>query len=634
MEEDVCAQEQLVYPSRRSLLAGAAAAGFLLAAPLSDEAFATSALPKTRLHDLEPNKQGTLVVNRPVLVARSQSALEIVITARGRLVFHPRRSVTLKVRRNLIVQGKLLMAPTAARFRHTVKFHRVHEQQFVGGGMGVLPTDPGLWVVDRGKLELRGTPKTAWVRSAHSLAAGSLTIKLAVPPVGWRAGDALVVTPTLPPTRAGFEIAYDSIRIRSVQGDVVHLSAPLRHAHPTMTSGRLAVAPQVLNLTRNVRIQGRPHQRSHVFIHASRRQQIRYVELTHLGPRQKNGQYTSPVLGRYALHFHMMGGASRGSDVTGACAHACGSHAFVPHSSDGITFTSCIAYDVFEEAYWWDGPATTRSDAPRTNDVAYQACVASRVRTDPPFRGYRLTGFWLGAGRGSRITQCTASGVQGNLDSSGFLWPEGSSGVWDFSNCVAHNNTRHGIFVWQNDTDAHVIDRFAAIRNGGSGISHGAYLNGFAYQDLWLVGNSEGGVKLAASSSKNRRVRIRRVSIDGEHSNEPAMTLSHHNLAARGATVIQDVRASSYAGAFLRLDEASTHSGHGFPSDVVLNRIHHDAAVPAIQVVSTYPGSLVRWRHPSGETVVTGGVITGPDPVPDPAAVPAARVAVARSSPT
>lgn len=104
--------------------------------------------------------------------------------------------------------------------------------------------------------------------------------------------------------------------------------------------------------------------------------------------------------------------------------------------------------------------------------------------------------------RGQRNTArgCVAVGVQGNLDAAGFVWPEGSEGLWSFVDCVTHNSL-NGIFVWQNTGNEHVIADFVAYHNHGAGIDHGAYGNPFHYRDSILHGNSNGAVLLHAVSS-------------------------------------------------------------------------------------------------------------------------------------
>ena len=108
----------------------------------------------------------------------------------------------------------------------------------------------------------------------------------------------------------------------------------------------------------------------------------------------------------------MCGDGSRGSQVVGTVVRDCGSHAFVPHKSNGISFTDCVAYDVNEDAYWWDAPD-------RSNDVHYQPLHGGQARPrSPVFRGYTLTGFNLGLGSGLVANDCVVAGNQGNTSAS------------------------------------------------------------------------------------------------------------------------------------------------------------------------------------------------------------------------
>ncbi|NIW75703.1 MAG: hypothetical protein GWN08_10730, partial [Gemmatimonadetes bacterium] len=61
--------------------------------------------------------------------------------------------------------------------------------------------------------------------------------------------------------------------------------------------------------------------------------------------------------------------------------------------------------------------------------------------------------------------------------------------VWTFEDNVAHNNGGHGIFVWQNTAETHVVARFTAYYNDRAGIAHGAYSNPYVYRDITLRGN-------------------------------------------------------------------------------------------------------------------------------------------------
>jgi hypothetical protein len=262
---------------------------------------------------------------------------------------------------------------------------------------------------------------------------------------------------------------------------------------------------EVLNLTRNVMIEGTARGRSHVFLRSTRPQTIKNVALRYMGPRQPGEEENSePVKGRYALHFHHVMDASRGSVVSGVVVRDAGSHAFVAHMSNGVTFDSTISYNTFDEAYWWDQPTKKYPDSPDSfsNDIVYRHAVAARVHADPDSRGYRLTGFFLGTGLRNVVQGCVAVGVVGNGDASGFIWPEvcgvdadgganDGANSWLFDGDVAHNNKRHGIFTWQNNPNDHVVNGFLGYYNSGTGVKWGAYTNRYHFVGNVLYGNAE-----------------------------------------------------------------------------------------------------------------------------------------------
>ncbi|MFJ1757139.1 hypothetical protein [Kitasatospora sp. NPDC088134] len=428
----------------------------------------------------------------------------LLIEATGSLVFAKDHSLTLASSGNVEVRGTLALAPDDAH-THTLRFPDVDERRFKGGGMTVVDGDTGLWVTGRGYLRLDGAPRTAWVRAAADLRAGDVTIKLAAAPTGWQPGDELTVTPTAAPDQDDFSTSYDLVTVQRVDGATVTLTAPLQHAHPRVAVGGGPVfGAEVLNLTRNVRVEGTEQGRAHVHLTSNRHADVRHTAIRWMGPRANgkdswNGKpVTEPVLGRYGLHFHMLLDTSRGTVVEGVVVRDTGSHAFVPHAAHGITFRGCISHQTWEDAYWWDGPIDTRTPQGPSNDIVYEGCVASRTVYEPNPRGYRLTGFSLGAGTGSSARDCVAVGVQGATGASGYEWPETSEGVWTFENCLAHNNLENGVFVWLNAEHHHTVSRFVAYHNGGWGIEHGAYLNDFDYTASVLHGNAAGGIAVHA----------------------------------------------------------------------------------------------------------------------------------------
>ncbi len=377
------------------------------------------------------------------------------------LRFDPTQDTTLEVAGNLIVEGTLEMKPQPG-VSHTLRFVEVDEEAFVGGGLAVLESDRGLWVVGAGQLDILGEKKAGWNRTGDD--------------PSWAATDELLVAPT-----AVGEYGRDGFDPFTKGSAVPRVDSTLP-------------AAEVINLTRSVHIEGTAGGRSHVTIMSSAPQTVKYAEFRHLGPRQDDGDgATVGVIGRYPLHFHMAGDGSRGSIVEGNVFRQSGNRAVVPHHSHGVTLRDNVAYDVFGTAFWWD-----KGDGNESHDSLWEHNFAGHVKTDPDFRGFLLAGFNLALGDGNVATDNAAAGILGNANCSGFFWPGlGSgldSGIWDFRDNVAHNNNCHGIHVWQNNPFHHHITEFIAYRNKAAGVSHGAYTNEYTYSHLYLYENGEAGI--------------------------------------------------------------------------------------------------------------------------------------------
>jgi hypothetical protein len=486
-----------------------------------------------------PKPGNVVTIDRPVLLDDDVEVAGLTVSEAGSLTFQPDAGHTLTSTGNIVVYGRLTMRPAAADVTHAIRFVDVDEGAFVGGGMAPLDTDVGLWVMDHGAVDLMGTPRSGWGQSADAIHAGMTTITMSDEPLGWRAGDELVVTPTGAPREETSEEGFETAVIASVSGRTVQLRDALRLDHPAVTlrDGMIMTA-EVLNLTRNVRIEAMPDGRAHVMFHADRPQSTRFVGFRHLGPRQSDGEFTKGVLGRYPLHFHICEEGSRGSIVEGAVVRDAGNHAFVPHTSHGISFVDCVSYDTFDDAYWWDQAPDTRTPGPPTNDLLYERCVAALVRSDPPFRGYRLTGFTIARGEGSVARGCVAVGVLGSANASGFRWPEGSAGIWTFEDCIAHN-CRNGIFVWQNTDREHHVRSFVAYHNHAYGIDHGAYSNPYSYEDIVLHGNASGALQLHATS-RDAGLRFTNMICDGANESTFLIRMAEHQFETDQPTLFQN----------------------------------------------------------------------------------------------
>lgn len=535
---------------RRTVVAAGVGAAALAAAPMSlgRGPRAVAAGSASRCWSSEsgwaggslPTSTEVVHVTDHVIVDRDITVGGLVIEPGASVVFAPDQSVTLMSRGNVVVHGDLQMAPADCTAEHALIFLGIDESKFLGG-MELSTSDVGLWVRGEGRLLLDGCAKTAWARVDGDLVRGASTIRVQEPPVDWHPGDELVIAPTSSPMASEHFDHYDTVRIVSISGRSITITPTVSFDHLALAVGRgTVVSAEVMNLTRNVRIEGTPGGRAHVHVMGSVPQDMRNFALRYVGPRSKTGErdFTGVVLGRYGLHFHMSGDATRGTLVEGAVVRDAGSHAYVPHGSHGITFRSCISHNTMEDAYWWDDAANTRVPQEPTDDLAFDACIASRITCDPPFRGYRLSGFSLGRGQGNSARGCTAVGVQGNVSASGFQWPEGGIGVWDFADCIAHNNSVDGIFTWQNTALEHVVTRFIGYHNGASGIEHGAYINGYRYENSILFGNGASSVKLHAVSSQARRLTLDNLWCDGAGISSYGIEVVRHTLDTTASTLV------------------------------------------------------------------------------------------------
>jgi hypothetical protein len=479
---------------------------------------------------------------RTLTIRGDVSLGEHTVPAGATLRFDPDADVTVEMTGNLIVRGTLEMQPQRGR-SHTLRFVDIDERRFVGGGMAVVDTDVGLWVMGDGTLDVRGEPRSGWNRSGADET--------------WRPRDEVLTTPFAPGDYTTFA-PYD--------GKLASLTSP---------DGRV-FTQEAFNLSRNVRIEGTPRGRTHIFIRSSAPQTIRYAAIRHVGPRQGElPDDNHPVTGRYGIHFHMCGSGSRGSDVRGTVVRDCGSHAFVPHMSHGITFSDCIAYNVNEDAFWWDGGATT-------DHTLWNHCMAARMVPIPSFRGYLLAGFNLGVGDGNELTDSVAVGNVGKNHASGFAWPATGSGPWRFEDCVAHNNGRTGLFIWRNGNTFSSIHHAAAFNNG-VGIDHGAYRNAFQFERCLTFQNSR-GLRIRATSSLAESGPLRW----NDSNFFDGVAITTHTQESEAPAIVADSR----CGAVLVLEEEGRAGQYDF--------LRTDLEPDDWDVVAMHPQSVYRVQRTDG----------------------------------
>jgi G8 domain len=557
----------------------------------------------------------------------------LTVEGGGALVFASRSSATLESRGNVIIEGKLVMNPSSPNIDHLIRFTGINETAFTGGGMQPIESDVGLWVTGAGLLNLTGSRKTSWVRLAESAQSGTSQITLASIPLGWRAGDEIA----LAPTRQGHIADFSTATIATVDGATISLTAPLSQEHPAVYGNGFRYTAEVMNLTRNVRIEGLPpndrwqanatNGRAHVFINNSSPavHKINYVGIRYMGPRQAGTAGSSDsdvILGRYGLHFHMSGDNVRGSTVEGTIVRETDAHAFVPHASHGITFRDTISYDTAESAYWWDSPAgdcipesTCATDANASHDIVYDHTIAAWVKAHPDSPdAYRLSAYSIVQGLRNVIKNSTAVGVDGTVDASGFQWPEGViAAPWTFDSNTAHNNAVNGIFWWIVDSPLHLVTNFHSYHNSNAAIDHGSYLNNTHYINLSSYKDGFGteereqaAVNLRASSrSTPFGLVISDAKIDGGGIVPNALLISDKILEPAVPTQLPRWQVQGIADRPVRIDnpaDGGVNEGY-FQVDIVCWEIgaeKREMEPEDVHIVSMMPNSQLRVQRKDG----------------------------------
>lgn len=158
-----------------------------------------------------------------------------------------------------------------------------------------------------GRMDFHGAPLSrSWVKLGATAKKGDTTATLAEPVTGWKVGDRVIVTATSYQTYKDGK-ATEERTIQALDGVKLTLSQPLDVEH----LGTDPYRGEVANLSRNVVVESADPkgERGHTMYHRHSAGSISYSEFRHLG---KEG-----VLGRYSLHYHLVGDTMRGSSVIG-----------------------------------------------------------------------------------------------------------------------------------------------------------------------------------------------------------------------------------------------------------------------------------------------------------------------------
>jgi len=252
-----------------------------------------------------------------------------------------------------------------------------------------------------GRWDTHGAPLSrTWLKLGASAKAGDSIVKLSEPVSGWRVGDTVIVTVSKESYGSGNtfrqsaksprKVQTEERRITALAGDSVTLDHALDYAH----LGEGDYRSEVANLSRNVVIESAKPDgvRGHTMFHRDSTGGISYAEFRHLG---KEG-----VLGKYAIHFHLVRDSMRGSGVLGASIWDSHNRWLTIHGTDFLVVRDCVGYQSVGHGYFLED-ATEQYNLLDRN-LAVQAYRGKRLPKQVlPFDPNDGAGFWWANGRNS-----------------------------------------------------------------------------------------------------------------------------------------------------------------------------------------------------------------------------------------
>lgn len=243
-----------------------------------------------------------------------------------------------------------------------------------------------------GRLDLHGAPLSrTWLKLGAPAKAGDTSVTLAEPVSGWRAGDRLILTATTRQNKQK-KTFRPSVRdstqteerlIKAIEGARITLDSPLTYEHLAAGEYRADVA----NLSRNVIVESADPKgvRGHTMYHRHSAGSISYAEFRHLG---KEG-----ALGRYSLHFHLVGDTMRGSSVVGASIWDSGNRWLTIHGTNYLVVRDCVGYRSVGHGFFLEDGTEVFNVLDR--NLAVQAFIGKPLPKQLlPFDKNDGSGFW------------------------------------------------------------------------------------------------------------------------------------------------------------------------------------------------------------------------------------------------
>ncbi len=245
-----------------------------------------------------------------------------------------------------------------------------------------------------GRMDLHGAPLSrTWVKLGAHARRGADAVTLAESVQGWKPGDRLLITATVGnrsriggsrrPGVGDTPVFTEERTLKAIRGTAVTLDRPLTHDHLGEGDYRGAVA----NLSRNVVVESADPRgvRGHTMYHRGSAGAVSYAEFRHLG---KEG-----VLGRYPIHYHLVGATMRGSYVLGASIWDSRNRWVAIHGTNYLVVRDCVGYRSVGHGFFLEDGTEVYNVLDR--NLAVQAFAGRPLpRQMLPFDQNEGGGFW------------------------------------------------------------------------------------------------------------------------------------------------------------------------------------------------------------------------------------------------
>ena len=273
------------------------------------------------------------------------------------------------------------------------------------------------------RMEIHGSPMNrTWVKLGSDVETGDQQVTLDEEVTGWQVGDEVLITGSLHKgSNQSFRGEYPQQKPQSekrvvtkIDGRILTLNQPFDNVH----FGTGPYRSEVANLSRNVSIASADPQgvRGHTLYHRHSSGGISYARFAHLG---KEG-----VLGRYAIHYHLVGETMRGSQVRGVAIVDSHNRWITIHGTQYLVVRDCVGYQSVGHGYFLEDATEAYNLLDR--NLGVQAYTGKRLPQQVlPFDPNDGAAFWWTNARNSIVRNVSCENDEYGFrydcqDSSGF----------------------------------------------------------------------------------------------------------------------------------------------------------------------------------------------------------------------